>query len=41
MKNGSNEPETHEVVDVDYVGIAAFLLFLVVLWQNTYFTNTC
>ena len=41
MKDGSNEPETHEVVDVDYVGIAAFLLFLVVLWQNTYFTNTC
>lgn len=41
MKDGSNEPETHEVVNVDYVGISAFLLFLVVLWQNTYFTNTC
>ena len=28
-------------VDVDYVGIAAFLVFLAVLWQNTYLTNTC
>lgn len=41
MKDENNEPETHEVVDVDYVGIAAFLVFLVVLWQNSYFTNTC
>ncbi len=41
MKDESNGSETHEVVDVDYVGIAAFLVFLAVLWQNTYFTNTC
>lgn len=41
MKDESNESETHEVVDVDYVGIAAFLVFLAVLWQNTYLTNTC
>lgn len=36
MKDESNGSETH-----DYVGIAAFLVFLAVLWQNTYFTNTC
>ncbi len=41
MKKSDNEPETHEVVDVDYVGISCFLLFLVILWQNTYFTNNC
>lgn len=33
--------ESHEVADIDYFGIAAFLVFLAVLWQNTYLTNTC
>ena len=36
-----NEPEPHEVVDIDYFGIASFLVFLAVLWQNTYLTNNC
>ena len=41
MKKSDDEPETHEVVDIDYIGIASFLVFLVVLWQNAYFVNNC
>ena len=39
----STEPQqqTQEIVDPDYVGISAFLLFLVILWQHTYFDNVC
>ena len=36
-----SEPQTQEIVDPDYVGISAFLLFLVILWQHTYFDNVC
>ena len=28
MKKSDDEPEMHEVVDVDYIGIAAFLLLI-------------
>ena len=40
MKENNNREEHQvEVVDVDYVGIVAFLVFLAVLWQNSYYTN--
>ena len=39
MKQNNPQEQQQEVVDVDYFGIAAFFVFLVVLWQNSYYTN--
>jgi len=39
MKQNKPQEQQHEVADIDYFGIVAFLVFLVVLWQNSYYTN--
>lgn len=34
-----NDEQTQEIVDLDYVGIASFLTFLVLLWQHRFFSQ--